>query len=116
VVLTIDEPYMRCIRDFKIGVEKLRGSFPADYPFRASAFLLSVWVVLPDRNDHEWDLGRADLDHFTSAIMNGLRGVAWADDSRIFEIHAQKRHVEDDEKPNAKIQITSLDRKKKPAE
>lgn len=116
VLLTLDEPYMRHWREFKAGIERLREAFPPDYPYRASAFLLSVWVVMPDKNDSQWQLGRADLDHFTSAIMNGLRGVAWADDSRIFEIHAQKRYVEDDELPHTKIQITALDKKKRPAE
>lgn len=115
VVLTINSRYMYNWREFKKGIERARAQFTGEYPKKVSAFLLSVWVVMPQKDDPKWQLGRADIDHFVSAILNGFQGAAWADDSRVFQIHAQKRYVENGEKPNCRIQITSLDRRKQPA-
>lgn len=54
----------------------------------------------PDRHHHT---GRPDLDNLIKAVLDGLNGYAFDDDSQVVEIHARKQYT--DAKPRAEIVI-----------
>lgn len=107
--IEIGPEHMLNLQSLKAGLEKAANSFKPEYKLTCKAFLVSIRVVLPQ----ERTFGLADIDHFINAVFNTFKGTVWADDNRIFQVHAQKRYVEEDEKPCMKIQVIPLPNHKK---
>lgn len=51
---------------------------------------------------------KPDIDNLTKAVLDGLNGVAWYDDSQITELHVFKRYVQS---PNIYITIHETNKK-----
>lgn len=54
-------------------------------------------------------LGRiGDLDKLVRAVFDALTGIAYDDDSQVFDLHAERRYAIGYEKPGAIITVTSI--------
>ncbi len=56
---------------------------------------VSIWAYRPRRS--------GDVDNVAKAILDALKGVAWADDSQITELHLYRR--DDKARPRVEIQV-----------
>jgi Holliday junction resolvase RusA-like endonuclease len=43
----------------------------------------------------DWHVSRPDLDNILKSILDGLNGIAWADDSAVVAITARKKYTRD---------------------
>jgi crossover junction endodeoxyribonuclease RusA len=64
----------------------------------SGAVVLSVDVFRPRR--------AGDLDNTIKSLQDGLKGVAWHDDSQVVEIHA--RRFDDKMNPRAEVTVTEV--------
>ncbi|SLG39924.1 Holliday junction resolvase [Mycobacteroides abscessus subsp. abscessus] len=46
---------------------------------------------------------RPDIDKLERAVLDGLTGLAWRDDSQVVDLHSRKRIAEPDEQPGVQI-------------
>lgn len=53
-----------------------------------------------------WHVSRPDLDNVIKAILDGLNGIVYVDDTQVAELTATKKYVKDDER--VEVMIESL--------
>ena len=66
------------------------------YMMPEAALVLDMifYVRKPKKPKHEYPITRPDVDNFLKAVMDGLNGLAWKDDSLITDVHVKKRYAE----------------------
>lgn len=66
----------------------VKGKYPGLKVDPDGEWRLAVTFMLGDRR-------RRDLDNLVKAVMDGLNGIVWQDDSQVVTIRAAKRYVKD---------------------
>lgn len=69
-----------------------------DEPF-SGLVSISIWFYLPNRRSEP------DIDNLIKAVLDGLNGVAYADDKQVIAVHAYKHF---DSRPRTEIEILSV--------
>lgn len=71
------------------------GREPLSGPVRVE---IDATYRLPKRGHREgdWHTGRPDLDNVVKAVLDGVNGVAFADDSQVCVLHASKYYGQRD--------------------
>ena len=65
---------------------------------QAGPLVVSIWAYRPRRV--------GDLDNTAKAVLDALKGVAWADDSQIVELHLHRR--DDKARPRVEIEVENI--------
>ena len=65
------------------------------------------YLPRPKRPKAERPMTRPDVDNYVKAVLDGLNGVAWHDDSQVVTLHAEK-HYTLTGKPYLELEILDL--------
>jgi Holliday junction resolvase RusA-like endonuclease len=71
------------------GRAPLKGALTVTLSFRLEA-PKSAKKRLENEGGADWHIKRPDLDNFIKAVLDGLNGIAFNDDSQICQIYAEK--------------------------
>ena len=77
------------------------------------ALTVTVWLAIPQSMPKKHrataqPTKRPDLDNYIKTVMDALNGVAWADDSQVVRIIADKRYIKDATLPRWEIAVEAL--------
>ena len=86
-----------CAKSFK---DAAQAKEDFDLPPDANVELLMTFVINrpqsmcgPKFNDDEiWHSKKPDIDNLAKAVMDGLNGVAWSDDSKVIKLQCEKKY------------------------
>lgn len=81
----------------------------------AVAVRIDFLMQAPKRRWRDLPLGRPDVDKLARAALDGLTGVAFADDSQVVDLHVTKRYAQAEESPGAHITVMHLPVESPPA-
>jgi crossover junction endodeoxyribonuclease RusA len=95
-------------RDVAKAAQAVRGQFFCKGPVRLTVvFDLARPQWLRDRMAPH--LTRPDCDKLVRSIGDAIRGVFYADDAQVIEIHASKRYAGPGRPPCATVRVTALE-------
>lgn len=79
------------------------------------AVRIDFLMQAPKRRWRDLPLGRPDVDKLARAALDGLTGIAFADDSQVVDLHVTKRYAAAGESPGAHITVIRLPDAHQPA-